>query len=328
MTPENNVLNRLLRLGASFALIVAIGLRAQGLSAQTITLVVGFPPGGGVDILARQLAEKLGPILGRTIIVDNRAGAGGNVAMEYVARAKADGNTLLMGNLGMLAVNPALYRNLTIDPAKEFSPIARLVVTPLVAVVPASLKVNSLQEFIAMARARPGELNFASGGNGGISHLAGELLKQQTAVDIQHVPYKGSAPALTDLIAGRVQLLIDATNVVQPYVQQGTLKPLAVTGNTRSPAMPNVQTASQAGVSDFVIYGWQGVLAPAHTPQKVIEQLSVAIQQALAVPELHKRLEEQGTDPAYMTPADFSSFITTERARWTQVIRTAHITVD
>jgi len=248
--------------------------------------------------------------------------------MEYVARAKADGNTLLMGNLGMLAVNPALYRNLTIDPAKEFSPIARLVVTPLVAVVPASLKVNSLQEFIAMARARPGELNFASGGNGGISHLAGELLKQQTAVDIQHVPYKGSAPALTDLIAGRVQLLIDATNVVQPYVQQGTLKPLAVTGNTRSPAMPNVQTASQAGVSDFVIYGWQGVLAPAHTPQKVIEQLSVAIQQALAVPELHKRLEEQGTDPAYMTPADFSSFITTERARWTQVIRTAHITVD
>jgi tripartite-type tricarboxylate transporter receptor subunit TctC len=306
----------------------ALGAHGQAFPARPITLVVGFPPGGGVDIVARQLAEKLGDVLGQHIVVENRAGAAGNVAMDYVARAKPDGYTLLMGNLGMLCANPALYPKLAFDPAKDFTPIARVVVTPLVAVVPAALEAQTMEQLIALARGQPGALNFASGGNGNINHLAGELLKLQTGIDIQHVPYKGSAPALADLVAGRVQLLIDGGNVVQSFVQQGSVRALVVTGEARSPSFPNVPTAKEAGLPNFVIYGWQGVLAPTGTPPAVIERLNAAIGQSLASPDLRARLMGQGTDPAYTSAVDFATFIAAERKRWTEVISTAKIVVD
>jgi tripartite-type tricarboxylate transporter receptor subunit TctC len=309
-------------------LAVTLGASAQSYPSRPITLVVGFPPGGGVDIVARQLAEKLQDVLGQPIVVENRAGAAGNVAMDYVARAKPDGYTLLMGNLGMLSANPAMYPKLSFDPAKDFAPIARVVVTPLVAVVPASLKAQSLNEFIALARAKPDEMNFASGGNGNINHLAGELLKLQAGIQMQHIPYKGSAPALTDVVAGRDQLLIDGGNVVQAFVQQGTVRALAVTGETRSPSFPNVPTARESGLPDFVIYGWQGVLAPTGTPAAVMDKLTDAIKRALAMPDLNAKLAGQGTDPAFMPASDFGTFIAAERKRWSEVITRAKIVAD
>jgi len=302
---------------------------AQAYPAERpITLVVGFPPGGGVDIVARQLADKLSEVLGQRIIVDNKAGAAGNVAMEFVARSKPDGYTLLMGNLGMLSANPALYQKLPFDPAKDFEPIARVVVTPLVAVVPSSLPVQNVQQLLAMARAKPGELNFGSGGNGNINHLAGELLKLQTSTQIQHVPYKGSVPALTDLVGGRVQLMIDGGNVVQPFVKDGRARAIVMTGEARSPAMPDVPTAREAGLPDFVVYGWQGVLAPTGTPREVVERLSRDIGRALALPELKSRLSGQGTEPSYLGPAEFKTYMAAEQKRWTEVIRAAKVTLD
>ncbi|MEP6942262.1 MAG: tripartite tricarboxylate transporter substrate binding protein [Betaproteobacteria bacterium] len=309
-------------------LALTFSANAQPYPSRPIILVVGFPPGGGVDIVARQLAEKLQDVLGQPIVVENRAGAAGNIAMDYVAHAKPDGYTLLMGNLGMLSANPAMYPKLTFDPAKDFVPIARVVVTPLVAVVPASLKAQNLGEFIALARAKPDEMNFASGGNGNINHLAGELLKLQAGIQMQHVPYKGSAPALTDVVAGRDQLLIDGGNVVQAFVQQGTVRALAVTGEKRSPSFPNVPTAKESGLPDFVIYGWQGVLAPTGTPPAVIDRLTAAIKQALDTPALNAKLAGQGTDPAFMPPSDFAAFIAAERKRWTEVITRAKIVAD
>ena len=194
--------------------------------------------------------------------------------------------------------------------------------------MPASLPVQTMKDFIALAKAKPGELNFGSGGNGNINHLAGELLKLQSGTQIQHVPYKGSAPALTDLAGARIQLMIDGGNVVQPFVKDGRAKALVVTGDSRSPALPDVPTAKESGFPDFVIYGWQGVLAPTGTPQAVIDRLSAEIGRALASPDLKNRLSAQGTEPAFQPQAEFRAYMAAEQKRWTDVIRTAKITLD
>ncbi|MBC7378222.1 MAG: tripartite tricarboxylate transporter substrate binding protein, partial [Burkholderiaceae bacterium] len=305
---------------ATAMLAIAPAAMAQTFPDKPIMLVVGFPPGGGVDIVARQLAETLSDQLGQRVIVENKAGAAGNVAMEYVARAKPDGYTLLMGNLGMLAANPVLYPKLSFDAARDFVPVARVVVTPLLAAVPATLPVQNMGQFIAMAKAKPGQLNFGSGGNGNINHMAGEMLKLQTGTQITHVPYKGSAPALTDLVAGHIQLIIDGFNVVQPSVAGGRVRAIAVTGETRSPQMPDVPTMKEAtGLTDFVIYGWQGVLAPAATPPALVERISQEVAKALANPALKARLSGQGTEPAYQGPAQFRSYIAGEQTRWANV---------
>ncbi|MDQ6620560.1 MAG: tripartite tricarboxylate transporter substrate binding protein [Pseudomonadota bacterium] len=301
---------------------------AQPYPSHPVQLVVGFPPGGGVDIVARQLAEVLSQQLGQQVMVDNKAGAAGNIAMEYVARAKPDGYTLLMGNLGMLSANPALYPKLSFDPAKDFVPIARVVVTPLIIGVPAALPAKTLTEFIALAKSKPGEFNFGSGGTGNINHLAGELFQMQTGTRIQHVPYKGSAPAMTDLVGGRIQMVIDGANVVQPFATAGNVRALAITGEARAPSLPDLPTAKEAGLPDFVIYGWQGVLAPAGTSPALVAQLNAAIGKALADPALKARLSGQGTEPAFTSAAQFREFITAEQKRWSDVIRTARITVD
>ena len=301
---------------------------AQTYPERPIQLVVGFPPGGGVDIVARQLAERLSEQLGQRVTVENRAGAAGNLAMEFVARSRPDGHTLLMGNLGMLSANPALYAKLGFDPARDFQPVARVVVTPLVAVVPAALPAQTMAQFLALVRGKPGEFNYGSGGNGNINHLAGELLKLTAGVQMQHVPYKGSAPALTDLAAGRVQLMIDGGNVVQPFVRDGRARALMITGEARSAANPDVPTSKEAGLADFVIYGWQGVMTPSGTPPPVVERLSQEIARALATPDLRSRLSAQGTEPAYLPPAQFHAFIAGEQKRWSEVIRSAKITLD
>jgi tripartite-type tricarboxylate transporter receptor subunit TctC len=314
-------------LGAALCAAVQVG-SAQTFPERPIQLIVGFPPGGGVDIVARQLAEKLSETLGQRVVVENKAGAAGNVAMEFVSRAKPDGYTLLMGNLGMLSANAALYAKLSFDPAKDFVPVARVVVTPLVAVVPATLPTTTTAQFLALARAKPGELNFGSGGNGNINHLAGELLKLQTGTQIQHIPYAGSAPALADLVPGRIQLMIDGGNVVQPFVRDGRARALFVTGDQRSPGLPDVPTAKESGMPEYVIYGWQGMLAPTGTSTVTIELLSQAVNKALAMPDLKARLTGQGTEPAYMPPAEFRNYIAAEQKRWGEVIRSAKIKLD
>jgi len=311
------------------ALIAATpAIHAQAYPEKSVSLIVGFPPGGGVDIVARQLAETLSESLGQRVVVENRAGAAGNIAMEYVARAKPDGYTLLMGNLGMLTANPVLYPKLSFDPSKDFAPVARVVVTPLLAAVPATLPAQTVQQFIAMAKAKPNEMSFGSGGNGNINHLAGELLKLQTGTQIKHVPYKGSAPALTDLMGGHIQLVIDGFNVVQPSVASGKARAIAITGDTRSPAMPDVPTMKEVGLGDLVIFGWQGVLAPAGTPPAIIEKLTQEVARALANPALKARLSGQGTEPSYLNPAQFRSYIAGEQVRWANVISSAKITLD
>ena len=322
--------NRLLPALLGLAMLAAAPtLRAQGAYPdKPITLIVGFPPGGGVDIVARQLAETLSEQLGQRVVIDNKAGAAGNVAMDFVARARPDGYTLLMGNLGMLAANPVLYPKLSFDASRDFAPVARVVVTPLLAAVPSTLPVKNMQELVALAKAKPGTLNFGSGGNGNINHLAGELLKLQTGTQITHVPYKGSAPALADLVAGHIQLVIDGFNVVQPSVAGGRARAIGITGDTRSPAMPDVPTMKESGLPDLVIYGWQGVFAPAATPPVIIERLSAEVARALANPALKSRLSGQGTEPAYQPPAQFRTYITAEQQRWATVINTAKITVD
>jgi tripartite-type tricarboxylate transporter receptor subunit TctC len=274
------------------ALACASGAFAQEYPSRQIHLFVGFAPGGGVDIVARQLAERLSEQLGQRIVVENRPGAGGNIASEAVARAEPDGYSLLMGNLGMLSINPALYPRLGFDPDRSFAPIARVVMTPLVAAVPSALPAQTLQDFIALARSKPGELNYGSGGAGNINHLAVELLK----------------------------LVIDGGNVVQPFIEAGTIRALAMTGDVRGRAMPQVPTAAEAGVNDFVITGWQGVLAPAGTPPAVVQRLQAEIEKALATPSLRDRLSSQGTEPAFLPAGPFGEFIKAERARWGEVV--------
>ena len=314
-------------LGAALCAAVQVA-SAQTFPERPIQLIVGFPPGGGVDIVARQLAETLSDSLGQRVVVENRAGAAGNIAMEYVARAKPDGYTLLMGNLGMLTANPVLYPKLSFDASKDFAPVARVVVTPLLAAIPVNLPAQNVQQLIAMAKAKPNEMSFGSGGNGNINHLAGELLKLQTGTQIKHVPYKGSAQALTDLMGGHIQLVIDGFNVVQPSVASGKARAIAITSDTRSPAMPLVPTMKEAGLGDLVIYGWQGVLAPASTPSAIIEKLTQEVARALANPALKARLSGQGTEPSYLNPVQFRSYITVEQARWANVISSAKITLD
>ena len=314
-------------LGAALCAAVQVA-SAQTFPERPIQLIVGFPPGGGVDIVARQLAETLSDSLGQRVVVENRAGAAGNIAMEYVARAKPDGYTLLMGNLGMLTANPVLYPKLSFDASKDFAPVARVVVTPLLAAIPVNLPAQNVQQLIAMAKAKPNEMSFGSGGNGNINHLAGELLKLQTGTQIKHVPYKGSAQALTDLMGGHIQLVIDGFNVVQPSVASGKARAIAITSDTRSSAMPLVPTMKEAGLGDLVIYGWQGVLAPASTPSAIIEKLTQEVARALANPALKARLSGQGTEPSYLNPVQFRSYITGEQARWANVISSAKITLD
>jgi tripartite-type tricarboxylate transporter receptor subunit TctC len=301
---------------------------AQEYPSRPITLVVGFPPGGGVDIVARQLAPQLEAQLGQRVVVENRPGAAATNAMIHVARAAPDGYTLLMGNVGMLAAKPALYPQLPFDTARDFLPIARVVVTPLVAVVPVSVAARTLREFVDIAKAPGSAVNFGSGGTGDVNHLAGELFKLQSGAPMQHVPYKGSAPAHVDLAGGRLQLMIDGENIVQANIRDGRTRALAITSEKRSPALPDVPTVTEAGFPDLVVYGWQGVLAPAGTPAAVVQRLASEIGKALADPGLSERLSKQGTSPAFQDTAAFAGYIDSERRRWADVIRTANIKVE
>jgi tripartite-type tricarboxylate transporter receptor subunit TctC len=301
--------------------------RAQAWPARPVRIVVGFPAGGGVDLTARPLAQRLGDRLGQQFVVDNRGGAGGNIAMDAVAKSPADGYTLLQANVGMLAINPGLYRDLPFDTIRDFAPVAQVVAVPLAVAVPADLPVRTLPEFIAHAKARPGQLNMGSGGNGGIPHLAFELMKRQAGIDVVHVPYRGSAPALQDLLGGRVQLMVDGYNLMRGAAEAGRVRVIATTGRRRLPALPDVPTVAET-LPGFEAEGWQGIVAPAGTPEPILAALEQAIGGLLAGGDLPQIYLNQGQLPAFAPRADFAALIRREREQWTRVIREAGITLD
>jgi len=312
-------------------LCLALGTQlavAQAFPDRPITLVVPNPPGGLVDTSARLLSEPLARVIGQPIIVDNKPGASGNTAYQYVAKAKPDGYTLLISYSGYHVGNPALFDKLPWDPIKDFSPVALLTVSTNVIAVHPSVPVNNLKEFIAYAKANPGKLNYASQGNGSVSHIGTEIFKQTTGVEMVHVPYKGSGPAIQDVLAGQVQVFISTPPSLMQHVQSGKLKGLAVTGKNRHPGMPNVPTTAEAGLPSFQLESWVALYAPAGTPAPVITKLSDSVKQSLVLPEVKERSDAAGVELRYLNPAQMDALLKKELPYWSKAIKAANITLD
>src|SRR3954471_14363721 len=297
----------------------------SGYPSRPIRLIVPFPPGGSTDVLARALGQKLAGSLGQPVVIDNRPGAGGSIGAEAAARAAPDGHTLMMGHLGTLAVNPAIYKNLPYDPVKSFAPVSLMAIVPSVLVVNPSLPVTSAAELIAYAKAHPGKLAYGSAGNGSTSHLTTEYFKLVTGTDILHVPYKGVGPMLTDLVSGQLSMGLNGAPSVMLHVNSGRLRALAVTSLKRLEALPRVPTLDEAGVRGFDASGWYGVVAPAGTPQAIVPQVSAEIGRAMQTPELRSRLDNEVALPAPGTPEAFGAFIRAEIARWDAVLKRAGV---
>ena len=303
------------------ALALPGALAAQGYPSKPIRLVVGFTPGGGVDINARLLASKLPEYLGQPVIVDNRPGAGTNIANEFVAKSAPDGYTLLMATPVVL-INMALYKQLPYDTLRDFTGVSVFSASPNIMVVGASLPANDLGALMALARARPGELNYSSAGSGSTQHLSGALFRARTGVDMVHVPYKGSAPALTALISGDVQLSFSNIPAIRAHVTSGRLRPLASTGSKRSELMPEVPTMRESGI-DIDVTVWYGVLAPAATPRAVIDMLAAAIARAAHAPDIRQRLLDQGAEPVGNAPEEFERMLRTEIVTWADAVKSS-----
>lgn len=301
---------------------------AQAYPTKSINLVVGFPPGGTVDVIARQLGDMLSKRLGQQIIVENRPGAAGNIAVNYTASSAPDGYTLLVGNTGMLAANPFLYPENTVSKPKVLVPIARFAVTSLVAAVPASLPVTTMSQFVQLARTMPDTLFYGSGGTGNLNQLAVESLKQSQNIKLTHVSYKGAAPSVTALAAGEVQFVIDSYSVVQPMIASGRVRALAVTSEERLKSAQDIPTMAEAGLPDMTMYGWQGLFVPEGTPGNVIERLSQAIKEVVAAPQLVANFEKQGVVASFQDAATFSAYIEAEKKHWGTVIRAGRIKIE
>lgn len=294
---------------------------------KPIRLIVGFSAGGTTDVVARVIGKEIGDALGQPVVVENRAGAGSNIAAEMVARAQPDGYTLLMVAVTS-AINHTLYKNLSFDLVKDFTPIALAVRVPNVLVVNPEVKANTVEELVALLKANPGKINFASSGSGTSIHMAGELFKLRAGVDVAHIPYKGSANAVTDLIGGQVQFMFDNMPSAWPHVESGKLRALAVTTAERSKTAPNLPTMQEAGFKDFDVSSWFGVIGPKGMPDDVVEKLNKSIRAALAKPEVRERLEGLGAVPADTSPEEFGTFIKTEVETWGPVVKASGAQVD
>jgi tripartite-type tricarboxylate transporter receptor subunit TctC len=310
------------------------GVRAQGgWPTKPVRIVVPFAAGGTTDILARALAPELGKAFGQTFIIENKAGAGGNLGADLVAKSPPDGYTLLMGTVGTQSINPALYPKMPYDATKDFAPITLVAGVPNVLVMnparAASARITDVRSLIAYARANPGKLNMASSGNGTSIHLSGELFKTMTGTYMVHLPYRGSGPALLDLIGGTMDLMFDNLPSALPHIKAGKLVALAVTSSERSAALPDVPTVAEAGpVKGFEASSWFGLLAPAGTPAEIVNRLQQESAKALASPALKERLLAQGAIPGGMAPADFGRFIAAEAKKWSSVVKASGAKVD
>ena len=297
--------------------------QAQAFPAKPVRLLVGSPAGGGGDTIARLITNAAAPLLGQGFVIENRAGAGGNIAADLVAKSPADGYTLLLAFTGHV-LNPSLYRKLSFDTQQDFAPVIRLARNQTMLVVRPGLAASSVRELLALARAQPGRVSLAAL-TGSSQHLAGELLKSMAGVELLTVPYKGNAAALNDVMGGQVDAMFSTVTIAGPFVRNGKLRALAVTGPTRSSLFPEVPTVAESGVSGFVTEGWYGVLAPAGTPRAIVDQLYKAFDGALAQPAVRQALAAGGNEPAVLAPSDFRQFIQAEIPRWADVIRRARI---
>jgi len=307
-------------LGSACA-IFAASVHAQSYPAKPVRVVAPYPAGGTLDVVTRMIGQRLGETWGQQFIVDNRAGAGGNIGTEIVAKSPPDGYTLLMGNVSTNAINPSLYPKLPYDPFKDFAPITQTVSLQMALVVHPSLPVATVKELIALAKSRPGKLNYASGGIGTTQHLGAELFKHMTGIDMQHVPYKGNAPAIADLLGGHVVLIFDNLASVMPHVKTGRLRALAVTSLQRLPLVPELPTVSEAGLAGFELTGWHGLFAPAATPREIVQRLSAEVSRILNTAEMRQQLAAQGVEPVGSTPEQFAVFQKSEAAKWAQAIK-------
>ena len=328
----SNLYSLIARLFLGFLAAAACGAvlaqAAANYPNKPVRLIVPFPPGGGNDIVARTVGRKLTDSFAQQVVIDNRGGASGNIGAETAAHAAPDGYTLFLGGIGSHGINPGLHARLPYDPVKDFAPISLIGSAPLLAVVPLSLPAKSLGEFIQLAKMRSGQLNFASSGTGTIAHLAAELLNLSAKIKVQHVPYKGTGPALTDLLGGQVQIMFNSAVSMLPQVRAGRLRAIAMTGARRSPAMPDLPTVAESGVPGYEATSWYGVLAPAGTPRPIVDKISHEITKVVQMPDVRERLIGDGAEPAGTSPAEFAAHIKRELARWAKVIQEANIRVE
>ncbi len=322
-------LSRLTILFSTIFLGVLFSVSAQAAYPdKPIKVIIGFPAGGPLDAHMRLLVDKLQTTLGQTVLVDYKVGAGGTVGAQFVAQSPADGYTLLLANTGTMVINPAVYTKTSYETLKEFQPIARTAQQPLALIVNKDVPAQTLKEFIAYAKANPGKLNYGSAGNGGISHLVPEMLKSDTGIFMVHIPFKGSAPAFTDLIAGHVQFMAESVPQAANYAKLGKVRALAVTSAKRNPALPNTPTVIETGVANLEVVGFYGILAPKGTPPEVVNKLSQAFKEALESPEIQKRMLEQGADPAYLNADQFTKFLAAEMPQWARAVKQAGAKLD
>lgn len=307
-------------LGAAAALA-----NAQNFPSRPVTLTVGFAPGGGTDTAARIVAKKLTENIGQAVVVENRAGAGGNIAAQQIATAAPDGYTIHLTSVGPMSVAPAMYKNLPYDPKKDIAPITMGVMFPNVIVVHPGLPVKTLADYVALAKSKPGELNYASSGVGGAGHLAGELFKQRAGIDVVHVPYKGGGPAMTDLLGGRVTMYPAVPSTALPHVEAGKLRALAITGPNRIPTYPNVPTVAESGYPGFEASNWYAFVAPARTPPEILDYWNRELNKVLRDPQVKAELAKHGLDPAPGTREELARYIEKETEVWGRVVREAKI---
>ncbi len=305
-----------------------LALAQDAYPTRSIRMVVAYPPGGGTDIVGRMVAQKLSEVFGHTVVVDNRGGATGNIGTEMVARAAPDGYTLQMGNVAPNAINVSLFAKIPYDPVNDFEPVSLVALTPNILLVHPALPVKNVKEFVALAKAKPGTLNYSSAGIGSSSHLAPELLALMTGINIVHVPYKGGGPGLVDLLSGQMQFMMTTTPAAMPHVKTGKVRALGVTSAKRSQSLPDLPTIAEAGVKGYEVSTWYGVLAPAKTPKAIVTRLHGEIVKLIAVPDTREKLLVQGFEPVGSTPDEFGAYIKSEIAKWAKVIKTAKIKAE
>lgn len=313
---------------ATFLLCTVVAAMAQPYPAKPIRLIAPSTPGDAPDVIARLIALRLSPVLGQPIVVENRPGAGGVIGSEVAAKSAPDGYTLIMGNAGSHGINAAVYSKLPYDIQRDFAPISQVAIAPNIMVINPLIPAKSVAEFIAYAKSQPGKLSYASGGNGSSAHMSMELFKAMSGVDIQHVPYKGSSPALTDLMGGQVAVFIGNIPPTVPLVRAGKLRALAVTTKSRSTLMPELPTISEAGLSGYETVAWFGVLAPAGTPPEIVTRLSTEIGKIARSPEMRDKLVAMGAEPVGGTPEEFKAVIDSDIAKWKRLAQKESIKVD
>jgi tripartite-type tricarboxylate transporter receptor subunit TctC len=311
----------------ALALLAPLAVLAQAWPSHPVKLVVPYPPGGPTDIVARVVAERLTTQTGQAFIVENRPGAGGNLGADAVAKAPADGYTLLVATTAH-AINMSLFKNLTYDVQRDFRPVSLLTRGPLVLVVNPKFPAKSVADLIAMAKARPKEVSFASSGNGQSTHLAAELFSSMAGAPMTHVPYKGSAPALNDLISGQVPVMFDTMLSSMPYVKAGQLRALAITGAQRSPIAPDLPTVAESGLPGYEVYAWNGLLAPAATPSAVVNRISEELKTALSQPSVQQKFNAQGFPATWTSPADATAFVHSEVEKWGRTVQQSGATIQ